>query len=375
MTEPRVSVLITTFNRPRLVQEAIESVLAQDSGPPFEIVVVDDGSTSETRDALQRFGSAIRYARQDNRGLNAARNHGLRLVQGDLVAMLDDDDVWLPFKTRTLLPALAHYPGAGFVHSNFFVWKPASDQRRSDGLHGWFPEPFRWDEMYRERADVAVPAATRGAADSDARADGDVHAHGDGRRDGHGGRTVTAWLGDLYYWSLYSPMVLPSTAIVRRSAAGAEPWFPEENHVGDWEFFARLSHRCGGVFVPIETTLNRSHDDRYRLTRVDGRTRVRRRLGMIRRLWRTDHAFVRDNRRELDRVEGGCLRQLARASFLAGDAATAREALQAIRTLPGQARASDRLLGVATGVPGARSALGLLRALRGALRAKPGKGF
>ena len=354
MSVPRISVLITTFNRPRLVQEAIESVLAQDVGPPFEIVVVDDGSSGETRDALQRFGRAIRYVRQDNLGLNPARNHGLRLVQGDLVAMLDDDDVWLPFKTRTMLPSLAHYPQAGFVHSNFFVWKPATDERRPDGLHGWFPDSFTWDEMYCEWTDVTVPPAP-GLGDD--------------------GGTVRAWLGDLYYWSLYSPMVLPNTAIVRRSAAGGDPWFSEENHVGDWEFFARLSHRCGGVFVPIETTLNRSHDDRFRLTRVDGRIRVLRRLGMIRRLWRTDAVFVRDHRDELDRVEAGCLRQLARASFLAGDTSTARTTLQTIRALPGQARVSDRLLGVAAAVPGGPTALRLLRGLRGSLRTKPGKDF
>ena len=84
MSEPRLSVIITTFNRPRLVQEAIESVLGQDAGPPFELIVVDDGFTGDTRDALQRFGRAIRYARQDNLGLNPARNHGLQLIQGDL---------------------------------------------------------------------------------------------------------------------------------------------------------------------------------------------------------------------------------------------------------------------------------------------------
>ena len=51
-------------------------------------------------DALRRFGDAIRFVRQDNAGLNPARNHGLQLVRGEHVAMLDDDDVWLPGKTR-----------------------------------------------------------------------------------------------------------------------------------------------------------------------------------------------------------------------------------------------------------------------------------
>jgi glycosyltransferase involved in cell wall biosynthesis len=359
MTMPRLSVIITTFNRPRLVQEAIESVLAQDVGPPFEIVVVDDGSTGETRDALQRFGRAIRYARQSNQGLNPARNHGLRLVQGDLVAILDDDDVWLPFKTRTLMPALARFPDAGFVHSNFFVWKPQSGERRADGLHGWFPRPFTWQEMYRERVEVAVPAAAPGTGDEAWRA----------------ARTVEAWCGDLYYWSVFSPMVLPSTAIVRRSALGPGTAFFDDNQVGDWDFFARLSHRCGGVFVPLETTLNRSHDDTFRLTRVDPRIRVLQRLNMIRRVWRTDPDFVREHRAELDRVEAGCLRQFAKVSLAVGDTAMAREALRTIRIMPGQSSASDAVLRAAAMAPGATAAIGLLRRVRGRLRRKPAKGF
>jgi glycosyltransferase involved in cell wall biosynthesis len=358
MSEPRLSVIIPTFNRPRLVQEAIESVLGQDVGPPFEIVVVDDGSTGETRDALQRFGRAIRYARQDNLGLNPARNHGLRLAQGDLVALLDDDDIWLPFKTRTLLPALARYPDAGFVHSNFSVWQPDRDERRPDGLHRWFPRDYSWEEMYRERSAVSIPAAPLGGTGPEANA-----------------RTVEAWLGDLYYWSLFSPMVLPSTAIVRRSAMGADTWFFDDNQVGDWEFFARLSHRCGGVFVPIETTLNRSHEDAFRLTRVSGQDRVLRRIGMLRRLYRTDPDFVREHGSELDSVEAGCLRHLARVSILAGDRATGREALRTIRVLPGQARASDGLLRAAAAIPGAPAVLRALRSLRGSLRTKRSGGF
>jgi glycosyltransferase involved in cell wall biosynthesis len=359
VSAPRVSVIITTFNRPQLVQEAIESVLGQDVGPPFELIVVDDGSTGETRDALQRFGRRIRYARQNNMGLNPARNHGLRLVQGDLIAILDDDDVWLPFKTRTLLPALARYPDAGFVHSNFFVWKPDRDERRPDGLHTWFPQPYTWEQMYRERAEVEVPAAPDGAA-------------GGAERDA---RTVDAWLGDLYYWSLFSPMVLPSTAIVRRSAVGGDAWFFDDNQVGDWDFFARLSHRCGGVFVPIETTLNRSHHDTFRLTRVDPRIRVLQRLNMIRRVWRTDPAFVREHRPELDRVEAGCLRQFAKISLGIGDTTMAREALRTIRVLPGQTKGSDSVLRAAAIAPGSRAAIGLLRRLRGRLRPKPARGF
>ena len=349
MSAPRVSVLITTFNRPVLVQEAIESVLGQDGGAPFEIVVVDDGSSGETRDALQRFGRAIRYARQENRGLNPARNHGLRLVQGDLIAVLDDDDIWLPFKTRTLLAALARFPQAGFVHSDFTVWRPQTGERFAGGLQRWFPRPFTWAEIYDERVEVDIDQPIPGAMG------------GDGRR-------LEVWHGDVYESSVYAPMVLPSTAIIRRDAIAGRDGFVEENHVGDWEFFARLSHRCGCAFVPVETTLNRSHEDRYRLTRADPRTKVLRRLGMIRRLWRTDPEYVGAHRAELDRIEALCLRQLATSALALGDRPTAREAMRTIQALPGQAQASDTLLRAAAALPGSTAILSALRAVRRLIR-------
>ena len=71
----------------------------------------------------------------------------------------------------------------------------------------------------------------------------------------------------------------------------------------------------------------------------------------------------------------GLMQQLAKASLLAGDASEARDVLRTIRGLPGQGRTSDRLLGAVAAVPGAPQALSALRALRGSLRATPGKGF
>ena len=80
VSRPLISVIIPTYNRPAYVQQAVQSVLDQHGGFTFDIVVVDDGSTPETAAALRRFGDAIRVVRQDNAGLNPARNHGLELV-------------------------------------------------------------------------------------------------------------------------------------------------------------------------------------------------------------------------------------------------------------------------------------------------------
>jgi glycosyltransferase involved in cell wall biosynthesis len=93
----KVSVVIPTYNRLPKVKEAIESVLKQ-TYRDFDLWVVDDGSTDGTGEALKVFGNEIRHVSQDNRGVSAARNLGLRVSRGKYVAFLDSDDLWEPRK-------------------------------------------------------------------------------------------------------------------------------------------------------------------------------------------------------------------------------------------------------------------------------------
>lgn len=91
---PKITVIIPTFNRERYVQRAIDSVLNQ-SFKDYELVVVDDGSTDNTRPALQHYGTRIRYIYQTNQGVSAARNTGIEAATGEWVAFLDSDDEWM----------------------------------------------------------------------------------------------------------------------------------------------------------------------------------------------------------------------------------------------------------------------------------------
>lgn len=94
---PGISVIIPTYNRRKQVLEALASVQAQTLAP-FEIVVVDDGSTDDTVEHLSTLGGAIRYFRTENQGVSSARNHGIRMAQGEWIAFLDSDDEWDPGK-------------------------------------------------------------------------------------------------------------------------------------------------------------------------------------------------------------------------------------------------------------------------------------
>lgn len=92
-----ISVCITAYNQAPFVAATIESVLAQTRAPD-EIVLVDDGSTDGTADAVKRFGARVRLVQQRNRGVAEARNRVVREARGDVVALLDGDDLWLPHK-------------------------------------------------------------------------------------------------------------------------------------------------------------------------------------------------------------------------------------------------------------------------------------
>ena len=96
---PRVSVIIPAYNRADLIEETLDSVFAQ-TYRDYEIIVVDDGSTDDTRAVLAPLAAAgkLRYTYQENAGLPAARNTGIRMAAGQYVAFLDSDDLFTPDK-------------------------------------------------------------------------------------------------------------------------------------------------------------------------------------------------------------------------------------------------------------------------------------
>lgn len=116
----QVSVIIPTYNSARFLAEAIDSVLAQ-SFKDFEILVIDDGSTDETKAVMQRYSSPVRYIYQTNGGVAAARNRGIEESRGKYVAFLDADDAWFEHKLETQLDALTKRADCRACYSAFTV--------------------------------------------------------------------------------------------------------------------------------------------------------------------------------------------------------------------------------------------------------------
>ncbi|MGA2226099.1 MAG: glycosyltransferase [Syntrophobacteraceae bacterium] len=108
-----ISVIIPTFNRAKFVVDAVRSVLDQKDVPEhLEIIVVDDGSTDNTSEALAALPGEFGCVRREHSGVSAARNLGISLSSGEWIAFLDSDDLWLPGKLRAQMKFFSDHPDA-----------------------------------------------------------------------------------------------------------------------------------------------------------------------------------------------------------------------------------------------------------------------
>ena len=113
----KISVVIPTFNRISLVARAIDSVLKQ-SLNPYEIIVVDDGSDDGTSEMIQNKYKSIKLIQQQNNGVSAARNNGIKHAKGDWIGLLDSDDEWTEKKLENQVDRLIKTPEYDFCHTN-----------------------------------------------------------------------------------------------------------------------------------------------------------------------------------------------------------------------------------------------------------------
>ncbi|HEY7532900.1 MAG TPA: glycosyltransferase family A protein, partial [Nitrospiraceae bacterium] len=116
------SVLVPTYNHAKFLPAALESLLAQ-TFPDWEAIVVDDGSTDNTRDVLSSYASRdsrIRPIHKENGGVASALNVGIRAARGQWICWLSSDDFFEPDKLRIHMRAIREYPDVKFFFTNFF---------------------------------------------------------------------------------------------------------------------------------------------------------------------------------------------------------------------------------------------------------------
>ncbi|HUQ08110.1 MAG TPA: glycosyltransferase family A protein [Kofleriaceae bacterium] len=205
----RVSVVIPTYNRAADVRIAVGCALGQTyPAEALEIIVVDDGGIDDTGHMLRRdFGDRIRYVRTENRGVSAARNHGLGLATGAYLALLDDDDEWLPAKIAVQARVLDERPEIGMV---------LTDVERTDDAR-------RTVDVFRRREQFPV--------------DGNVIAH-----------------------AVRRPSFVPSSSMFRRAVLDATGGFDATLPTAeDIDFLLRVALRFG-IAVVSEPLTRAMHD-------------------------------------------------------------------------------------------------------------------
>ncbi len=219
MSAPGVSVIVPTYNRSAWIGATLRSVLAQ-SCQPREILVVDDGSTDDTEAVVSAFGGGVRYERQANAGVSAARNRGAQLATSEWLAFVDSDDLWHPLKLEAQLAAL-HATGTSWSVTGCDVI--GLDDKVIAGREGFaavFPL-FSEEQVSPE----AFFAGYLQATSIDA-----------------GGVQFHAWSGDAYDALFLGNFGLPSSAMVRRTlfeqVGGFDPAF---RIAEETEFFHRIA--------------------------------------------------------------------------------------------------------------------------------------
>jgi glycosyltransferase involved in cell wall biosynthesis len=293
-----------------MVCDAIESALRQ-SLPPFEIIVVDDGSMDDTASALKKYGNRISYQYQANRGVSAARNIGLSRATGDYIAFLDSDDLWDTRKLEVQVAVLKKLPEVHLLFTDFEIHKQ-DGIRIHAGTRRWFPFGVEYSDLY----DYALSCRDLGI---------DID-----RTDPHS----KVYCGQVFDRMLHLPYGLLSSAIMRRDLVEDGLRYTEGvSMYEDWEFFARVakSHVVG--FLDSEMTFNRSHRGPERLSLGHGVSKSLCYLGVLERVWKADSDFVSRSGPALRKLEAEALLILAREGVLAGDDKTAHDALERWRSL------------------------------------------
>lgn len=233
MSQPIVSIIIASYNCAAYIAETISSVLAQ-SLKDIEIIVVDDGSSDETRQIVSSFGPPVRLLTQSNAGVCVARNRGIREARGQFICLMDHDDYWFPDKLAHQVRMLQDHSETGVVYSAFTLWY--RDEQRNQ-----FPDPASLN------LDIDP-----GEVDPD-------------------------YSGWIYHQFLLDCWMLTSTAMFRPEVFTTCGLFDETlPYSEDWDLWLRISQQYPFIKLRRPTTLYRQHPQQgNRLAReIDYRTRL-----------------------------------------------------------------------------------------------------
>ena len=134
MKVPFFTIIIPTYNRAHTLRTPIDSILAQ-SCQDWELIIIDDGSTDDTRELVASYSDVrIRYVWQENQKESAARNHGIRLAEGEWVCFQDSDDEYLPNHLEILYNAIKEHPDYKILKSGLIIYENGQEIARTSTM-------------------------------------------------------------------------------------------------------------------------------------------------------------------------------------------------------------------------------------------------
>jgi glycosyltransferase involved in cell wall biosynthesis len=220
--QPHLSVIVCTYNRASYLPACLGSLRAA-GVDHLEIVVVDDGSTDDTKAVVEKLtGPDVRYVYQTNKGLSTARNTGIAAATGRYIAYLDSDDLWLPGVAPKLLHFLDHHPEVGVAFAEAKVGNDAE---------GYTP----WTEWAGREEFQRLP-----------------HTLADGFR---------VFDRAAFHRQLIRRNLVFTGAVFQRREvlAEADGFNPKLNAAGDWELYLRMAARRVFAFCPEALALYIQH--------------------------------------------------------------------------------------------------------------------
>jgi glycosyltransferase involved in cell wall biosynthesis len=231
-TVVQISVVIPVHNCELYVATAVESVLRQDDDD-LEVIVVNDGSTDGTLDALAPYQDRIRILSQDHRGVASARNAGVAAARGTLIAFLDADDWWFQARLSVQLAALKAFPDCGLVFSDFCVADSEAVPMLATGIRWKYGVVRRASSMPWKR----IFSESRTIEWTDAY--------------GHPQRTI-AYCGNIAGWLFLGNFINSSSVLVRRAALLQSGGFDDSlSTEEDYDCWLRIAQSWPMAFVDL----------------------------------------------------------------------------------------------------------------------------
>lgn len=295
-----VSVIIPTYNRSHLVARTIKSVLAAIS-PGDEVLVIDDGSTDDTSAVVGAFGDAVRYFRIENSGSSVARNLGISSARCPLVAMVDDDDEWLPDKLELQRKVMETFPEVVFCFCNLLA-KDTNGRISHDVLSTWRDhERVGSADAPKDLGETLGPGVPFSSIASLPKGRADFNIH----------------VGDMYPILMEVFCAFNSAVMVRKELAGASYCYDEDlRNMDDTECFARLSKLGPAAYLDCELVEYFVHGG-PRLTDASEIFHMTTRITLHQRIWGADERFLKTHSaRYQSLLKAKCL---IRARLLIGD--------------------------------------------------------